>query len=167
MNVLNAVTSIRQSSIPQLRTPASRPTVFVVDDDLSIRESLQWLIAEAGWRAEVFASAGEFLDRSHQAGPGCLVLDLSLPDVNGLELQRRIADRAGLPVIFITGHGDIPTTVQAMKAGAIDFLTKPYVPSRLIEMIHSALARSQSFPGRGNTPANLAYSSPVPYGART
>src|SRR5215475_8204778 len=95
--------------------------VFVVDDDISVRESLELLIRSAGWRSETFASAHEFLARPRVAMPSCLVLDVSLPDLNGLELQKRVADdRTDMPIIFITGHGDVPMTVQAMKAGAVE-----------------------------------------------
>src|SRR5262249_44503336 len=104
-------------------TSITRPVVFVVDDDISVRESLELLIAEQGWRPQLFASAAEFLARPRERAPGCLVLDVGLPDLNGLELQKRIADRPDLPIIFITGSGDIPTTVKAMKAGAVEFLT--------------------------------------------
>lgn len=128
--------------MPSATADAATPVVFVVDDDVSVRESLESLIADAGWRPQAYASAADFLDRQDHAVPSCLVLDLSLPDLNGLEVQRRIADRADLPVIFITGNGDIPTTVQAMKAGAIEFLTKPFVPDQLLAMIRNALRRS-------------------------
>jgi len=120
------------------------PIVFVVDDDISVRESLELLIAEAGWQPELFASAQEFLARLPPRSPSCLVLDVSLPDLNGLELQKRIADdRTGMPIIFITGRGDIPMTVQAMKAGAVEFLTKPFAPEILRKAIESALERSR------------------------
>ena len=103
------------------------PIVFVVDDDISVRESLEALIRCAGWQPETFASAQEFLSRPRVLVPSCLVLDVSLPDLNGLELQKRIAaDRIDMPIIFITGYGDVPMTVQAMKAGAVEFLTKPF-----------------------------------------
>jgi FixJ family two-component response regulator len=124
--------------------PTETPIVFVVDDDVSVRESLELLIAEAGWRPEVFASAGEFLVRPRERVPSCLVLDVGLPDLNGLELQRRIAGRPDLPVIFITGCGDIPMTVQAMKAGAVEFLTKPFGPEVLLSAIHGAVERSRA-----------------------
>src|SRR4051812_46320690 len=101
------------------------PVVFVVDDDISVRESLDSLIRYAGWTSETFASAEEFLARPRTDIPSCLVLDVSLPDLNGLDLQKRIVDRTDMPIIFITGYGDVPTTVQAMKAGAVEFLTKP------------------------------------------
>jgi FixJ family two-component response regulator len=121
------------------------PIVFVVDDDISIRESLEYLIASAGWRPEVFASAQDFLDRPRPPCPSCLLLDVSLPDLNGLELQRRIAgDRSEMPIIFITGRGDIPMTVQAMKAGAVEFLTKPFAAEVLLDAIQGALERSRA-----------------------
>lgn len=124
--------------------PIARPVVFVVDDDISVRESLELLIAEAGWRPVAFASAGEFLARPRDAVPSCLVLDVGLPDLNGLELQKRIAGRPDLPIIFITGRGDIPMTVQAMKAGAVEFLTKPFGPDVLLSAIHGAIERSRA-----------------------
>ncbi|MGH8291819.1 MAG: response regulator transcription factor [Steroidobacteraceae bacterium] len=120
------------------------PIVFVVDDDVSVRESLQPLIVSVGLRAAVFATAQEFLASPRQAVPSCLVLDVSLPDLNGLALQQRIAgDRTDMPIIFITGHGDIPMTVQAMKAGAVEFLTKPFGPEVLLSAIQSAIERSR------------------------
>jgi FixJ family two-component response regulator len=119
------------------------PIVFIVDDDISVRESLELLFADAGWRPELFASAQEFLARPRPVSPSCLVLDVSLPDLNGLELQKRIAsERADMPIVFITGRGDIPMTVQAMKAGAVEFLTKPFRPEVLLNAVQSALARS-------------------------
>jgi FixJ family two-component response regulator len=125
--------------------PVITPIVFVVDDDISVRESLEMLIVEAGWRAELFASAQEFLARRRATGPNCLLLDVSLPDLNGLELQKRISgEREEMPIIFITGHGDIPMTVRAMKGGAVEFLTKPLTPELLLKAIQSALARSRS-----------------------
>jgi FixJ family two-component response regulator len=121
------------------------PIVFIVDDDISVRESLELLIADAGWQPQVFASAQAFLGRPRALLPSCLVLDVSLPDLNGLELQKRIAaERPEIPIIFITGHGDIPMTVQAMKAGALEFLTKPFTPSALLSAIESALERSRA-----------------------
>jgi len=120
--------------------------VFVVDDDISVRESLELLIAEAGWRAELFASAEEFLACPRRPGASCLILDVNLPDLSGLELQKRIAaDHSAMPIIFITGHGNIPMTVQAMKAGAVEFLTKPYTSEVLLSAIRSALERSRAF----------------------
>lgn len=123
----------------------AKPIVFVVDDDVSVRESLELLIHVAGWQPETFASAGEFLARSRALGPSCLVLDVSLPDLNGLELQKLIAaDRIDMPIIFITGHGDVPMTVQAMKAGAVEFLTKPFDDDVLLTAIRHALERSSA-----------------------
>src|ERR1700730_12537196 len=119
------------------------PVVFVVDDDISVRESLELLIQFAGWQPETFASAGEFLARPPTATPNCLVLDISLPDLNGLELQKLIAsERSDMPIIFITGHGDVPMTVQAMKAGAVEFLTKPFDDEVLLGAIRNAIKRS-------------------------
>jgi FixJ family two-component response regulator len=120
------------------------PTVFIVDDDVSVRESLESLIAQVGWRPEAFASAQAFLDRPQTHLPSCLVLDVSLPDLDGLELQKRLADRADLPIVFITGHGDIPMTVRAMKAGAVEFLTKPFGPEALLEAVAAAIERSRA-----------------------
>lgn len=120
-----------------------KPIVFVVDDDISVRESLELLISVAGWQPETFASAEEFLARPRALTPSCLVLDVSLPEINGLELQKLIAaDRVDMPVIFITGHGDIPMTVQAMKAGAVEFLTKPFDDDVLLRAIGHAIKRS-------------------------
>jgi FixJ family two-component response regulator len=119
------------------------PIVFVVDDDVSVRESLELLIGCEGWQAEIFASADEFLSRPRPSVPSCLILDLSLPGLSGLDLQKRIArDRTDMPIIFITGHGDIPSTVQAMKAGAVEFLTKPFTDDALLSAIRQALERS-------------------------
>jgi FixJ family two-component response regulator len=121
----------------------AKPIVFVVDDDVSVRESLELLIDFAGWKPETFASAEEFLARPRSLTPSCLVLDVSLPELNGLELQRLIAsDRIDMPIIFITGHGDVPMTVQAMKAGAVEFLTKPFDDEVLLTAIRQAIARS-------------------------
>lgn len=121
----------------------STSVVFVVDDDVSVRESLEALIRCQGWRPEVFQSAEEFLARPRLLGPSCLILDVTLPDLNGLELQKRIVDRADMPIIFITGHGDVPMTVEAMKAGAVEFLTKPFVHEVLLSAIRHALERSE------------------------
>ena len=115
------------------------PIVFVVDDDVSVRESLEVLIRYEGWQPEIFASADEFLSRPLALVPSCLILDLSLPGLSGLDLQKRIAgERADMPVIFITGHGDIPSTVQAMKAGAVEFLTKPFTEDTLLSAIRQS-----------------------------
>lgn len=120
-----------------------KPIVFVVDDDISVRESLELLIKFAGWQPETFASAEEFLSRPRSDGPSCLVLDVSLPNLSGLDLQKLItADQADMQIIFITGHGDVPMTVQAMKAGAIEFLTKPFDDEVLLAAIRHAIKRS-------------------------
>ena len=120
------------------------PIVFVVDDDVSVRESLESLIRCAGWQPEIFASAEEFLSRPRVLAPSCLVLDVTLPELNGLDLQQRIAaDRIDMPIIFITGHGDVPTTVKAMKAGAVEFLTKPFADDVLLSAIRHAIERSR------------------------
>lgn len=127
--------------------PRETPIVFVVDDDISVRESLELLIRDAGWQPEIFESAQEFLSRSRPPVfvPSCLVLDLTLPGLNGLDLQKQVAvDRADMPIIFITGYGDIPTTVRAMKAGAVEFLTKPFSDDALLSAIHQALERSRT-----------------------
>jgi FixJ family two-component response regulator len=119
------------------------PIVFVVDDDVSVRESLELLISCAGWQPETFVSAEEFLARPRVFAPSCLVLDVTLPDLNGLELQKRVVvDRGDMPIIFITGYGDVPMTVQAMKAGAVEFLTKPFSDDVLLSAIRHAIERS-------------------------
>jgi Response regulator len=129
--------------------PDDTPIVFVVDDDISVRESLELLIRFAGWQPELFVSAEEFLAHPRVPVPSCLILDVSLPDLNGLELQKLIAsDRRDMPIIFITGHGDIPMTVQAMKAGAVEFLTKPFDDEVLLSAIQHALERSRAALGR-------------------
>ncbi|MGO9084812.1 MAG: response regulator transcription factor [Candidatus Sulfotelmatobacter sp.] len=120
------------------------PIVFVVDDDVSVRESLELLIRCDGWQPQTFASAQEFLDHPRALVPSCLVLDVSLPGLNGLDLQKRVADdRTDMPIIFITGYGDVPMTVQAMKAGAVEFLTKPFSDDVLLSAIRTALERSR------------------------
>jgi FixJ family two-component response regulator len=120
------------------------PIVFVVDDDVSVRESLESLIRYEGWRSETFASAQEFLDYPRVLVPNCLVLDVSLPGLNGLDLQGLVAgERTDMPIIFITGHGDVPMTVQAMKAGAVEFLTKPFNDAVLLTAIRASLERSR------------------------
>jgi FixJ family two-component response regulator len=118
--------------------------VFIVDDDASVREALGRLVRSAGLRVEAFASAEEFLNRARTDSPSCLVLDVQLPDLSGLDLQRRMVDaKSEMPIVFITGHGDIPTTVRAMKAGAIEFLTKPLVEGDVLESIRQAIARDR------------------------
>ena len=124
--------------------PPASPIVFVVDDDVSVRESLELLIQNEGLQAETFASAKEFLDRPRTALPSCLILDVSLPGLNGLDLQQQLAsERNDMPIIFITGHGDIPMTVRAMKAGAVEFLTKPFSDEVLLNAIRQSLERSR------------------------
>jgi FixJ family two-component response regulator len=121
------------------------PIVFVVDDDISVRESLDSLIRFAGWQPQTFASAREFLSHPRAFVPSCLVLDVTLPDLNGLDLQKRIAaDRIDMPVIIITGYGDVPMTVRAMKAGALEFLTKPYGDAVLLTAIQQAIECSHA-----------------------
>src|SRR5437660_6735929 len=125
--------------------PDATPVVFVVDDDVSVRESLELLIRCAGWQPETFASAREFLSRPRVLAPSCLVLDVGLPDLNGLDLQQRVAaDRSDMPIIFITGYGDVPMTVQAMKGGAVEFLTKPFGDDVLLSAIRQAIERSRA-----------------------
>jgi FixJ family two-component response regulator len=120
------------------------PIVFVVDDDISVREALEALIQFEGWQAETFASAEGFLSRPRVVVPSCLVLDVSLPDLNGLDLQKRLADRSDMPIIFITGYGDVPMTVQAMKAGAVEFLMKPFSDETLLSAIRQAIDQSRA-----------------------
>jgi FixJ family two-component response regulator len=130
---------------------ASTPIVFVVDSDPSVRESLELLIRAAGWQAETFASAKEFLARPRSVVPSCLVLDVTLPDLNGLELQERIAsERTDMPIIFLTGNADIAMTVRAMKRGALDFLTKPFDAEALLIGIQQAIKRSEAALGLEN-----------------
>jgi FixJ family two-component response regulator len=125
--------------------PAGPPTVFVVDDDISVRESLELLIASAGFQPLIFATGHEFLARAPASSPSCLILDVTLPDLNGLELQRRLAaQQLAMPIIFITGYGDIPMSVRAMKAGAAEFLTKPFGDGVVLEAITNALERSRA-----------------------
>jgi FixJ family two-component response regulator len=125
--------------------PPGQPIVFVVDDDVSIRESLELLIRAAGWQPELFASAQEFLSRPRVLAPSCLVLDVRLPGLNGLDLQQRVAgERLDMPIIFITGHGDVPMTVQAMRAGAVEFLQKPFSTDVLLNAMRSAIERSRT-----------------------
>ena len=119
-----------------------KSTVFVVDDDVSVRNSLRLLIEAAGWQAELFSSAQAFLARPRMPTPSCLLLDFGLPDINGCDLQRLLADRTDMPIIFITGHGDVPMTIRAMKAGAVDFFTKPFINAVLLSAIREAIGRS-------------------------
>lgn len=123
---------------------AAPPVVFVVDDDLSVRESLEMLIAAAGWRSAIFDSADAFLTAPPPSTPSCLLLDVNMPDLNGLDLQGMVASSSNrMPIIFISGYRDVPATVRALKAGAMDFLTKPLNSTELLEAIRSALARSE------------------------
>jgi FixJ family two-component response regulator len=118
--------------------------VFVVEDDTSVREALAGLIRSAGWNVEVFVSAHEFLARPKADAPGCLVLDVGLPGLSGLDLQRRMAEiHDEMPIVFITGHGDIPMSVRAMKAGAVEFLTKPFLDRELLDGIAVAIDRDR------------------------
>jgi len=129
--------------VGSLSMAIAKPIVFVVDDDAWVRESLETLIQDEGWRSETFSTAQKFLDRPRAFTPSCLVLDISLPGLNGLELQKRLAERTDMPIIFITGHGDIPMSVGAMKAGAVEFLTKPFNDEVLLTAIRQALERSR------------------------
>ena len=124
--------------------PDNRPTVFVIDDDARVRESLTLLIDSAGWRPETFASGPEFLARSRTMAPSCLLLDVVLPVVSGSDLQELVADRPETPIIFISGHGDVPVVVRAMKSGAVDFFTKPFVADVLLAAIGNAIERSRA-----------------------
>jgi len=128
----------------EVTMPDDVSIVFVVDDDVSVRESLELLIRTAGWQPETFASAQEFLSRPRAIVPCCLVLDVTLPGLTGLELQQQLAERTDLPIIFITGHGDVPMSVQAMKAGAAEFLTKPFKDDVLLNAIRGAIERSRT-----------------------
>ena len=137
------------SELGSAQVPLSRPIVFVVDDDVSVRESLELLVRNAGWQPETFESAQEFLNRPRPQVPSCLVLDLSLPGISGLDLQKQVStERSDMPIIFITGHGDVPKSVQAMKAGAAEFLTKPVSQELLLAAIRQALERSRTALGR-------------------
>jgi len=135
--------AVRHEMGPAPMPPAS-PIIFIVDDDISVRESLELLIQNEGWQPKTFASAQEFLDCPRAVVPSCLVLDVSLPGLDGLELQKRLAvERTDMPIIFITGYGDVPKTVQAMKRGAVEFLTKPFNDEVLLAAIKQALERSR------------------------
>jgi FixJ family two-component response regulator len=126
-------------------TACALPTVFVVDDDVSIRESLGLLIRCAGWKPAIFASAEEFLERPRNRGPSCLVLDVNLPNLSGLDLQRRLAaDRIDMPIIFVTGHSDVSMAVEAMKAGAVEFLSKPLREDEVLSAIGRSIEHSRA-----------------------
>jgi FixJ family two-component response regulator len=121
-------------------TPDSAPTVFIIDDDALVRASIQGLLKSAGLRSEMFETAEEFLRAKRPDVPSCLVLDVSLPGISGLEFQRELADQGvHIPIVFITGHGDIPMSVKAMKSGAVEFLTKPFLDQDLLDAVHQAL----------------------------
>ena len=139
-------------------TPISAPTVFVIDDDAGVRASVQGLLQSVGLHSESFGTAKEFLSSNRTDGPNCLVLDVRLPGINGLDFQRDLAE-AGihLPIIFITGHGDIPMTVKAMKFGAVEFLTKPFRDQDLLDAIHQALDRDQVRRQQQNELVELRY----------
>jgi FixJ family two-component response regulator len=128
----------------EVTMPDDMSIVFVVDDDVSVRESLELLIRTAGWQPETFTSAQEFLSRPRAIVPCCLVLDVTLPGLTGLELQQQLAERTDMPIIFITGHGDVPMSVRAMKAGAVEFLTKPFKDDVLLDAIRGAIERSRT-----------------------
>ncbi len=138
---VNPSITTRRSEVAAMPDPTA--IVFVVDDDVSVRESLELLIRHAGWRPETFVSAPEFLSRPRSTVPCCLVLDVTLPGLNGLELQQQLSQRTEMPIIFITGYGDVPMSVRAMKAGAAEFLTKPFKDDVLLDAIRSAIDRSR------------------------
>jgi len=140
----NPMSAAASRSIEVLTMPDAPPIIFVVDDDLSVRESLELLIKSAGWQPELFVSAQEFLSRPRPSVPCCLVLDVTLPGLSGLELQKQLAERTDMPIIFITGHGDVPMSVQAMKAGAAEFLTKPFKDDVLLDAIRGAIDHSRA-----------------------
>jgi len=140
MNVHEYPSSI--SRPPAVSAPTSTaPTVFVVDDDVSMRESLGQLIQYKGWKPIIFETARDFLSHTPVNTPSCIILDVELPDINGLELQQQMAESYHPPIIFLTGQGDIPSSVRAMKAGALDFLTKPFSPPQLMALIQAALVQ--------------------------
>jgi FixJ family two-component response regulator len=140
----NLMSAAASRSIEVLTMPDVPPIIFVVDDDLSVRESLELLIKSAGWQPELFVSAQEFLSRPRPSVPCCLVLDVTLPGLSVLELQKQLAERTDMPIIFITGHGDVPMSVQAMKAGAVEFLTKPFKDDVLLDAIRGAIDHSRA-----------------------
>src|SRR4051812_242217 len=143
MDTLSKGHSVRDTAPAEQGMPELKGTVFVVDDDVSVREALQSLVGVMGWDVLTFASAEDFLACPPAPGPSCLVLDVSLPDLNGLDLQTRVSgDRSEMPIIFITGFADVPMSVRAMKAGAAEFLTKPFGDDELVRAIEAALDRS-------------------------
>ena len=143
MYIMTASTRLDMTRLETVSREA--PVVFVVDDDISVRQSLELLIRSMGWSPEICGSAQEFLSRPRALVPNCLVLDVNLPGLNGLDLQELVsAQRSDMPIIFVTGYGDIPMSVRAMKAGAFEFLTKPFSDEVLVKAIHQALERSRS-----------------------
>lgn len=134
-------------------TTGEKPTIFVIDDNISIRKSLSRLLNSMGFAVETFASAGEFMERDNFDGTGCIVLDVQMPGLSGLDLQKALAGiDYSMPIIFITGHGDIPTSVQAMKRGAVDFLTKPFDDKDMLEAVKAALEKDREIrQGRAET----------------
>lgn len=150
MNLNPRITS--QAATP---VPLIVPVVFVVDDDISARESLTRLIRSVGWQAEAFASGEEYLARRSAAIPSCLILDIGLPDINGLDLQQRIADDSPPPIIFVTGRADIASSVRAIKAGAIDFLVKPLDEADLLRAINAAIELDRDLGGKRSELAEL------------
>jgi FixJ family two-component response regulator len=136
--------NLHEVSSPQAVAPQATPVVFVVDDDISVRDSLELLIENAGWHPIVYASSRDFLAHPRIAAPTCLILDVTLPEINGLDLQVLLANRPELPIIFITAYGNVSMTVRAMKAGAVEFLTKPFREETLLEAIREAVERSQN-----------------------
>jgi FixJ family two-component response regulator len=141
---IQPTTNLRCLLSPGAPLPEPTPMVFVVEDDPSVREALAGLIRSAGWNVEVYVSAQEFLAHPKPDGPGCLVLDIGLPGLSGLDLQSRMAElHWDIPIVFITGHGDIPMSVRAMKAGAVEFLTKPFVDQDLLDGIQLAIERDR------------------------
>ncbi|MEO8005353.1 MAG: response regulator [Betaproteobacteria bacterium] len=150
MNLNQRISTQAAPPVPQLA-----PVVFVVDDDISARESLERLIRSMGWQAKTFASAEDYLARQSAAIPSCLILDIGLPDINGLDLQQRIAEDFPPPIIFVTGRADIPSSVRAIKAGAIDFLTKPFDEVDLLRAINTAIDLDRDFSGKRSELAEL------------
>src|SRR5688572_28451874 len=146
-NVVRPPYTVGRTIAPRAARAISMPDpngiLFVVDDDISVRKALEVLMSAAGLAVQMFESALEFLDHPRATSPSCLVLDVTLPGLNGLESQRRLADRSDMPIIFITGYGDVPMSVQAMKAGAVEFLTKPFKDEALLDAIQGAIERSR------------------------
>jgi FixJ family two-component response regulator len=134
---------------------ADSPVVFVVDDDSRVREALSSLIASVGLRVSAFGSASEFLHAEKPDAPACLVLDLELPDISGLDLQQELASREAPPIVFITGHGDVPSSVRAMKAGAVEFLSKPFGEQELLNAIDAAIALDRTMRQKRSEMAEL------------